>query len=303
MFKYIFTVFYVLCLSTSVYAKALVIEHKLGSTTITKTPKRVVIIGYGALDTLDFFGIEPVAVAKVPAMPSYLSKYQQDSYTPVGSLFEPDFERIYNQKPDLIIIGVRAASKYKELSEIAPTVAFIPDTAQSYWESTQQQWRNLGKIFAINEQVEEQILKLNEEFTAIKAFNQKNKVNALTVMHSGGNISTFGKKSRFSAIYNDFGFTESVKSIESSKHGDLISFEFIREVDPQTLLILDRDKLKKESTGIEEMFDNALLKVTQAYKNKQVSFLDLEAWYLATSGVTATNKMLTDIKHSIQLED
>ncbi|EID4388959.1 siderophore ABC transporter substrate-binding protein [Vibrio vulnificus] len=289
-------------ISGGAMAKDLVIEHYMGSTKISDAPKRVVVIGHGALDALDYLGIEPVAVAKAPIMPQYLDKFQDAKYASAGSLFEPDFETIYSQKPDLIIIGPRATSKYKELSEIAPTIVFSAELKQGYWQSTQKQWRNMGEIFNAQQKIEQKISQLNEEFAAIKQYNEKNQVDALTIMTSGGNITTFGSRSRFASVYEDFGFKESSSNVKTNNHGDIISYEYINKANPSTLLVIDGDKLSGKGNQVEEQYlDNDLVKATNAYKNKRITLLDLDAWYLSISGISATEKMVSDIKETVEL--
>lgn len=80
------------------FAAKVVIDHYMGQTELEQSPERVVVIGFGPLDALDNFGIDPVAVSNSSNLPSYLSKYSKDNYTSAGSLFEPDFETIYMQK-------------------------------------------------------------------------------------------------------------------------------------------------------------------------------------------------------------
>lgn len=41
-------------------AETVTIEHRLGKTTLEQKPQRVVVIGVGALDAIDSFGIEPL---------------------------------------------------------------------------------------------------------------------------------------------------------------------------------------------------------------------------------------------------
>ncbi len=84
------------------------VTHRLGKVTLEAKLQRVVIIGLGVLDALDRFGIEPVTVSKSVQSPDYLQKYKGEKYASSGSFFEPDFESIYTQKPDLIIVGSRA---------------------------------------------------------------------------------------------------------------------------------------------------------------------------------------------------
>ena len=279
------------------------ITQPFGAIELNATPQRVVVIGLGVLDALDAFGIDPVALTKATQLPEYLSQYKNEKYVSSGSLFEPDFEAIYNQKPDIIIVGSRGASSYKELSKIAPTLVFTTDEKVGYWKSTQQQWRNLGKIFNIEEKVEQKISQLEHEFSTIRDYNQQHNLDALIVMSSASNVTTFGEKSRFSAIYQDFGFKQTVKDIKSSRHGDLISYEFISQSNPSILFVIDRDKLVNKGTSTtREDFNNALIKTTKAYKNQQITFLDLNAWYLSIAGVTATEQMINDIKKTINLD-
>ncbi|MCQ4504449.1 siderophore ABC transporter substrate-binding protein, partial [Vibrio parahaemolyticus] len=81
--------------------------------------------------------------------------YSKENYTSAGSLFENDFEAIYMQKTYLILFGPRGSEKYEELSEIAPTVVFASKEGEVYWEGTQSQWRNIGKIFNLEDKVEQ----------------------------------------------------------------------------------------------------------------------------------------------------
>ncbi|MDP4493643.1 MULTISPECIES: iron chelate ABC transporter substrate-binding protein VctP [Vibrio] len=289
--------------SFAVQAETVTIEHRLGKTTLEQKPQRVVVIGVGALDALDSFGIEPVAVSKFDGSPDYLAKYKSDQYPSAGSLFEPDFETIYTQKPDLIVIGPRAAKSYDELSKIAPTIVFAAEADQGYWQSTQQQWRNLGKVFAIEPAVEAKIEQVDAQFKSIMQYNQQHKSDAMLVMSSGGNLTTFGANSRFSSVYKDFGFSETVPVSKESGHGDLISFEYIREHNPKTLLVVDRDKVvSKAESNIRQTFENDLVKATTAYKNGHIAYLDVNAWYIAISGVKATEQMVADMKTSVGMQ-
>ncbi|EEX93915.1 ferric anguibactin-binding protein [Vibrio orientalis CIP 102891 = ATCC 33934] len=285
-------------LAFGAHAKVVEIEHAQGTTKVESNPERVVVIGLGALDTVKAFGIEPVAISTVSMFPDYLSEYRDYKFVSAGSLHEPDFETIYTQKPDLIIIGTRAASKFKELSEIAPTIVYASDANKGYWASTQQQWRNLGEVFEKQDFVEKKIEQLDNEFKAISQSNQSSNTDALTVMSAGGNITTFGTQSRFSAIYKDFGFKETVAGIKESRHGDLVSYEFIREKNPDTLLIIDKDVLinKGKPSTVKRDFENDLVKATDAYQNKKMAYLDINAWYLSISGMRATEQMISDVK-------
>ncbi len=289
-------------------AKTITLDHIMGSTTLETEPERVVVIGMGALDAVDALGIKPVAVSKGVTFPDYLAKYDGKDYASAGTIFEPDFESIYTQKPDLIIVGPRSSKQFKELSKIAPTFVFAVENGTDYWKSTQTLWHDLGEIFEKQDMVNAKIDNLNQRFAAIKNYNQQHDMDALMLMSSGGNIASFGEGSRFSVLFQDFGFKPSLevknanaakksKSEKTGGHGQLVSYELVSQENPSTLLILDRDKLvNKGKSTTRQDFDNELVKSTNAYKNNRVVYLDIPAWYVASSGITATETMVSDIE-------
>ncbi|MFV0573897.1 MAG: siderophore ABC transporter substrate-binding protein [Vibrio sp.] len=301
-------------------AKSVTVDHIMGSTTIESSPKRVVVIGVGVLDAVDVLGIKPVAVSKGNAFPEYLAQYEDKSFASSGTIFEPDFEAIYMQKPDLIIVGPRSSKHFEELSKIAPTFVYAVENGKDYWQSTQELWNDLGEIFDKQAVVKQKIDGLNQRFEAIKSYNQSHDMDALMLMSSGGNTTSFGKGSRFSVLYDDFGFkptidfkpatekldekakaTQGKKSGRTGGHGQLVSYELISQENPSTLLILDRDKLvNKGKSTTRQDFENDLVKSTDAYKNHRMIYLDIPAWYVASSGITATETMVKDIESLTQ---
>src|SRR5690625_317240 len=76
------------------------VEHELDKNVVEvkKNPETVVVFDFGLLDTFDELGIE---VAGLPQtnIPAYLSKYEDEKYENLGSLKEPEFEKIHALKP------------------------------------------------------------------------------------------------------------------------------------------------------------------------------------------------------------
>ncbi|MEG0440420.1 MAG: iron-siderophore ABC transporter substrate-binding protein, partial [Solibacillus sp.] len=102
-----------------------VIEHVLGTTQITGTPKKIVTLYQGATDTLVEFGVKPIGVVESWAeQPIYeYLKSDLEGVTIVGLETQPNLEEIAALKPDLIIATqVRHEEIYEQLSQIAPTV-------------------------------------------------------------------------------------------------------------------------------------------------------------------------------------
>jgi len=313
-------------MATQAHAEQMTIKHTLGTTLLNGIPKRVVVLGVGPLDALDAFGIHPVGVTKFPSTPDYLQKYASDDYPSAGSLFEPDFEKIYSEKPDLILMGPRNSKHYAELSKIAPTIVYAIDNKESVWEGTKDEWRMLGKIFHVEDKVDTKIQQLDKDFNAIHDYSQKHAESALTIMNMGGNLSAFGADSRFGSIYKEFGFKEAYHSSPSAKqvhkqgekkrfsdndalksgpkgrHGNLVSFEFIQEKNPDVIFVIDKDKLVNHGVSTtKDIFDNTLIRSTNAYKNHKIVYLDVNAWYVSIAGVHSTEQMVRDIKKIVKL--
>lgn len=275
-------------------AKTVTVIHPMGETELQTMPERVVVLGMDSLDALNVLGIEPVGVVKSP-MPPYLNKYQSDKYQTVGSLFEPDFEAIYMLKPDLIIVSNRSSTSFEALSKIAPTVLFMADS-NDFWQTTVDAWRMLATIFDKKIEVENLIIEQQSQIEQIRKRNQAQDAQALVVMRNGTNLTTFGAKSRYGVIFNLFGFKESVNNVANHKHGDLISFEYITEVNPQYMLVLDRDAaIGKTSQSAKKSFDNVLINKLPVYKNGGIHYLSSNAWYISASGIQATQIMIDDI--------
>ncbi|MGR5117394.1 siderophore ABC transporter substrate-binding protein [Vibrio astriarenae] len=287
-----------LLLSFSSFSMAKTIEHTLGSIEINEQPQRVVVLSHGALDFLDEIGVEPVGVVK-QLLPKNLEQYGDSKYHALGSLKEPNFEEIFMAKPDLIITEGRQAELYKDLSAIAPVYMYQIDNSD-YWKTTQHHWRVLGDVFGQSEQVEGMISNIQQQFNDIEAKTTAQSMNAMSVMNSGNRLSMFGSNSRFSVIYDELGFeTRESQNVESvaRPHGNLISFEYVADAQPDVLFILDRQQaIGMSNASSEQFFDNPLVNSTPAAKNNKIVFLDSAAWYLTAGGYKSTQTMINDVK-------
>ncbi|WNC14736.1 siderophore ABC transporter substrate-binding protein [Brevibacillus brevis] len=283
--------------SNAAASEELTIKHKLGEAKLKKNPKTVVAFDYGVLDSLDKLGIE---VAGVPQanIPPYLEKFKDAKYTNVGSLKEPDFEKINAMKPDVIFISGRQQEAYEELNKIAPTIFLGVDTSK-YMESFTENMKTLGTIFGKEAQVDEELAKIND---SIKKLNEKATAsgkNALIVLINEGKLSAYGPGSRFGILHDVFGFAPVDKNIEVSTHGQSVSFEYIVEKDPDYLFVVDRTAAvatnKDAAAPAQKTLDNDLIKNTKAYKNGQIIYLDQNYWYLSGGGLVSTANMADEV--------
>ncbi|WP_122055658.1 siderophore ABC transporter substrate-binding protein [Vibrio sp. Evd11] len=282
-------------------AETVTIEHVKGTAQFDEVPQRVVVLGFGSLDVLDKIGVKPVG-APHSLMPDYLTSYKETTAN-TGSLSEPDFEAIYMLKPDVIIAENRMLKVYDKLAQIAPTIMFSIE-GDKYWADAQQNWRALGQLFDKQAEVEAIITETQDSIAAVNDKVTSGETTAMMLMNNGNNIAMFNKGSRFSIIFDDFGYVES-KSVTvapiKGTHGNLISFEYIADAKPEVLYVLDREKAIGKSEGrAQQLFDNPLVAATPAAQQGNIVYLDSSAWYLAGGGVTAIHRMLGDIERTIQ---
>ncbi|PML60164.1 siderophore ABC transporter substrate-binding protein [Vibrio lentus] len=282
-------------------AETVTIEHVKGTAQFDEIPQRVVVLGFGSLDVLDKIGVKPVG-APHSLMPDYLTSYKETTAN-TGSLSEPDFEAIYMLKPDVIIAENRMLKVYDKLAQIAPTIMFSIE-GDKYWADAQQNWRALGQLFDKQAEVEAIITETQDSIAAVNDKVTSGETTAMMLMNNGNNIAMFNKGSRFSIIFDDFGYVESKSATVApikGTHGNLISFEYIADAKPEVLYVLDREKAIGKSEGrAQQLFDNLLVAATPAAQQGNIVYLDSSAWYLAGGGVTAIHRMLGDIERTIQ---
>lgn len=274
------------------------ITHELGKVSVPVNPEKVVVFDFGALDTLDTLGIEVVGIPK-GNVPSYLKKYEDESYENVGSLKEPDFDMIANINPDLIIISGRQSTLYDELSKLGATVYVDVDTGR-YMESVKENLETLGKIFEKEAEIEAEIEKIEEKIAALNEQVAQTDQKALIILANDGKISAYGPKSRFGLIHDVFGVPAIDEKIEASTHGQNVSFEYIVEKDPDLLYVIDRAAVVGGETAAESFVENKLIEQTKAYKNDQIYYLDPNYWYLSGGGIISLQEMIHHISESFQ---
>ena len=85
-----------------------------------------------------------------------------------------------------------------------------------------------------------------------------------------------------------------------SRHGEAVSFEFIRKANPDLLYVVDRDAaIGEEGKSAEEILDNALVRGTKAWKQEKVTYVDAEAWYIVVGGLTSMDTLIDDVEQSL----
>ena len=277
--------------------KTVVVTDQKGEVEVPVNPKNVVVLDYGSLDIMTKLGVEPVALPK-GSLPEYLSKYKDEKYVDLGSLKEFDLEKINATEPDLIIIEGRQASYYEDLKKIAP-VLYLGTVDNDVFASAENNAKILGQVFEQEDGVTAELEALNKRREAVKAKVEENNSTALMTMFNEGSLSVYGLSSRYDMVYSKFGFKVSDETIESSNHGQEISFEYIKEKNPDYLFVLDRGAITGAQASVKEAIENELIKTTKAYQDGKIVYVDPQAWYVGGSGLMAIDTIISDMEKAV----
>ena len=265
-----------------------------GEKEIPYQPERVVVYDFGMLDTMNALGLsENIIGAATNNVPGYLKDTVSEMEN-VGTLKEPDMEKLITLSPDLIIISGRLADFSEQLQEIAPVLQLSVDQ-KDYWGSVQHNIQVIADIYGVDAEpkvteLESEIADLKEKTTAFK------EEEALLLLVNDGAISAFSSGSRFGQIFDVFGFTPVNAEIETSTHGQTIGYEGILEINPDILFVIDRSQAIQVDTAENlQLLDNAFITKTNAAQNERIIVLSPDLWYLSGGGLESTHLMVEEI--------
>lgn len=279
--------------------RTVTMEHRFGKTEIKGTPKRVVVFDLGTLDNISqIAGVEVVGIPKLSSgVPDILETYKdEEKYQRVGTLFEPNFEKLFELKPDLIMISGRQGKSYEALSEIAPTVYFSVD-GRTYFEDLEKSIKDLNTIFGNTDKLEDQYEELVERSAKVKEKAKDHE--ALFVMTNGGSLSVLGEGTRFDQLYSAFGFNAANTDVQKSNHGDKVSYEYLYEVNPEYMFVLDRGTVVGKEISGQETLNNGIVQKMSAFKENKIVYVNPQNWYIVSGGITSGLKMVEEMEKAL----
>lgn len=282
-----------LALTAGASAQDITVTHPQGETTISGTPEKVFTIDWAAFDNLNALGVQ-VAGAPGSNAPGYLADLVSDDLVNVGSLFEPDFETIAAEQPDLIIVAARSAGTYPQVSEIAPTIDMSVNNADLV-AGVEANLTQLGEIFGLEDRAAELIADLDAKVEEARAAAE-GKGTGLVLVTNAGNLGVYGPDSRVAWVHNELAIPSVMDDVEDGDHGgDGISFEFLLETNPDWLFVVDRDAGVGNEGAAAALLDNELMHETTAWQNDQIIYLDPQAAYITMHGYTGLMTMLDQV--------
>lgn len=281
----------VLCLATlPAWADEITISTATGESTVPANPATIAVLDIAAIDTLAALGVVPQGVPDKLYVP-----YLQDlagQATVVGTLFEPDLEALATLAPDLIIAGGRSSTQVEPLSQLAPTVDM------TIWEDVVGEGRariaTYGTLFDKADTAAELTASLDAKLAETKAA-AAGKGKALIVQANGPKISAYGAGSRFGWIHSALGLPEAHEKLNPDTHGDSVSFEFIAEVNPDWIIVIDRAAAIGEQASASDTLNNPLVAGTTAGQKGQIVYLSSTPIYIAGGGYTSMMTTLDEL--------
>ena len=269
--------------AAEVPAGSIKVQTAHGEAVVPQNPERVAVYDLGAVDTLSKLGVKIGASVDAQSL-AYLDAPLKDAVK-AGTLFEPNYEALNAYNPQLIVIGSRMAKDKvsSELAKLAPTIDMTAQT-DNMKESAKARIDAYAKIFG--KQAEGDALKaeIDKTFADAKAAAQ-GKGKGLVILVNAGKLSAFGPDSRLGGwIHRDIGVPAVDEAIKEGSHGQPVSFEYIKEKNPDWLFVLDRSAaIGEEGQAAREVLNNPLVAQSTAWKKGQVVYLPPET-YLAAGG-------------------
>jgi iron complex transport system substrate-binding protein len=283
-----------LSLAPAAIAQEKVVETPQGEVTLPGVPEKVLVQDWAAFDDLSAMGIQ---VAGVPSSnaPTYLADQIPADAIQIGSLFEPDFEGIAAAEADVYFVAARSAAAFETSKDIVPTIDLSVDNADIV-AGVKANMVKLGEIF----DMQDHAAALNDELDAKVAevtAAAEGKGDALVLVTNAGKLGVYGPDSRVSWVYNNVGMPSALADVADGDHGgDAVSFEFLLEVNPDWVFVVDRDAGTGENAGsAEALLDNELFNQTTAAKEGQIVYLDPQASYISMHGYQGVMLLLDHV--------
>lgn len=262
------------------------VEHAMGTATLPSTPERIVVLDSPHLDALLALGIEPVGAAVSSAgtgFPSYLAD-KLAGVEQVGTIGEPDLEKIAALDPDLIIgAKVRHETMYPQLDAIAPTV---------FSEGSGTNWHEQAEITAAAvdrpEAMTDALAALSDRAAQVGEQIGAEGKTASMVRFRPDNVRLYGPESFSGSLLTTVGFDLGAGPWNEYSMQEL-SREQLGRADGQVIFYTDRTG-NEETTTASEMWNSLpAVRAGQAYE------LEDEIWMVGI-GVLGANTMLDQLE-------
>ena len=271
------------------------ITDATGEVTVPKNPQKVVALDNRTFETLEQWGIQPVAVPKDVMYPAS-AFVSDDDIANVGNHREPNLEVIAAAQPDLVIVGQRFASYYEEIKALVPEATVInldidvsqesEDPGRNLKEGLIETTRTLGEIFDKQAEADQLIQEFEAAIEQAKAAYPTDET-VMSLVVSGGNLGYAAPQIGrvWGPLYSilDWKPALEIENDSTDHKGDDISVEAIAESNPDWLMVLDRDAAIRQDNQpaqpAQDVVENSkALANTTAIKNQQIVYAPVDTY-------------------------
>ncbi|WP_339318353.1 iron-siderophore ABC transporter substrate-binding protein [Paenibacillus sp. FSL R10-2734] len=270
------------------------VTHAMGETTITGTPKRVVVLTNEGTEALLALGVKPVGAVKSWTGDPWYEHIAADmeGVTVVGEESQPNLELIASLKPDLIIGNkLRQEKVYDQLKAIAPTV--FSETLRGEWQSNFLLYAEaLGKTDEGKKQIAEYDSR-TADFKAKAGDKLNQKVSVVRFM--AGKTRIYLEDTFTGIAFSKLGITRPDNQKYTDTFVEEITKERLPEVDADMLFYFTYDTGDGKGTEMEqEMLKDPLWQSLNVVKNNKAIRVSDAIWN-TSGGVIAANLMLDEL--------
>lgn len=283
---------------------AMEIEHQLGRTRIEQKPERIAVLDMNDVDHLHLLQV-PIAGMPKDYVPAFLAELNADpAILDLGAIVQPNLERIYKLKPDLILLSSLQASHYPKLAALAPSIHYDIDyqfSGTGHINKVIHHFRQLAQLFGKEQQAGQQSTALLQQVQQLQQQLQHRSERAMILLHNNGAFSELGEKSRYGFIFQDLAVKAASQDNNGGLHGQPVSNEYILSHDPDIIFVIDRTAvMAKKQPQAATLIDNPLIRQTKAWKNNKIILVDAQAWYVTGASMTALQHIITDVQRGYQ---
>jgi iron complex transport system substrate-binding protein len=277
-----------------VEASTRTIVHAMGETEVPANPVRVVTLDMGELDAALLVGIKPVGSVTALSdgvFPSYMGD-ATEGIELVGTIQEPNLEKIAALKPDLILSNkLRNEAIYEHLSAIAPTV-YSERLGDAWLDNFKLYTDALGKKAEGEQLVAEYEQRLANLSSMLGEGTSMPSVSMIRFMQ-GGQVRMYHVGSYIGTILQAGGFPRP----ESQQLTDQVWTEVNKEI----LDTVDADIIfygvygNPEESLEAEYLQDPLWQQLSAVKNEKVFQINDDYWYTGI-GLMAAHLVIDDLE-------
>ncbi|WP_416671479.1 ABC transporter substrate-binding protein [Egbenema bharatensis] len=268
------------------------VNHALGETHVPTDPQRVVVLHDTIiLDPVIALGIKPIAATTYAFEAGIkfrgLTAEQSEGIEVLGSMEQPNLEKIAALKPDLIFATHHLHHQiYSQLSSIAPTV--VVDHNQ--FDSFKDRFRYIAEVLGKGDQANQVLTQYQTRVEQLRQAmaDQLNEVQVSVIHVYGEPLSTPDATHHISQIFSDIGL-QRPPSQEGLLQEKNFSLEVLPEHDADVLFIV-----KYPSSEVETILRNPIWQQLNAVQTGQVYEVSPERWGGAGGPIVA-NRILGDL--------